>query len=100
MSDQPTCLGHPPIPGCNCGLPVPTTPLARCRRCDGLGRLADAPCSDCDASGYLPACLNCRSEPRDPLFAPCCSSACEEEWKVKERRARALLGLSPTRRTT
>jgi hypothetical protein len=84
---RPTCLGDPPVPGCNCGLPVPTTAsLARCRRCDGLGRLADAPCSDCNASGYLPACLNCQSEPRDALRAPFCSSACEDEH-ASERRA-------------
>ena len=96
--DAPRCLSTPPIPGCNCGLPVPTAPLARCRRCDGLGRVPDAPCDDCNASGYLPACLNCAAEPRDPLFAPCCSGACREEWEAKEKRARRELGLPPAAR--
>jgi hypothetical protein len=103
VSGEPvvTCLSTPPVAGCNCGLPVPpvpTAPLARCRRCDGLGRLADAPCSDCDASGYLPACLNCAAEPRDVFFAPCCSGACREEWEVKDRLARRELGLPPNPR--
>jgi hypothetical protein len=92
MSDQPTCLGDPPVPGCNCGVEIPR--LVRCPDCGGQARIADAPCPRCE-SGYLPACLNCQSEPRDALFAPCCSGACRDEWEAKERRARSELGLPP-----
>ena len=71
-------------------------PGAPCPKCGGLARIADAPCDHpgCEA-GYVPVCLNCGVEPRDPLFAPLCSSACRDAWQVKEAKARLELGLPP-----
>lgn len=66
-----------------------------CPSCQGLGRTGDAMCDRCEATGLLPACLNCGIEPRDPLFAPCCSGACRDVWETKEARVRLELGLDP-----
>lgn len=51
-----------------------------CERCAGYGRLADHPCDACEGTGYVHACLNCASEPIDPLLAPFCSFSCKEAY--------------------
>lgn len=79
-----TCLGDPPVPGCNCGVEVPR--LVRCPYCRGDAIVDGEPCSRCEA-GYLPTCANCGAEPVDALFAPACSGTCREEWEAKQRAA-------------
>lgn len=98
MTHSKKCLGTPPNPDCDCGVGLPLAPapalVVKCSACGGRGRIADAPCAACK-DGYLPACLNCASEPRDYRFSPCCSPACAEQWAIKEKRARLELGLTP-----
>ncbi len=70
----PICLGDPPVPGCQCALR-----LVRCPECGGRARIADHPCEHCE-DGYVHACLNCASEPIDPLVEPFCSFTCRDAY--------------------
>jgi hypothetical protein len=60
----------------------------RCERCAGYGRLADHPCTSCDGTGLVEACVTCESAPRDPLFAPACSGRCRDAWEIEQRLGR------------
>ncbi len=57
------------------------TAKIRCPRCGGLTRFTDAPCEGCSETGHVLACVQCRQEPIDPMFAPACSAACRGLWE-------------------
>lgn len=59
--------------------------VVRCPECTPIGGADPLTCTRCGTTGFVQACAACFVLPRDPMFAPCCSSVCLQAWEARQR---------------